>query len=103
MFLVRSTLLFSVLVTCCASVAEPAYESHRKAMNTTIREVKLQHQDQWLQHSEVVSVGIGLNADQNPTIIIGVKRLTPALQQEFPTEVDGYPVELRAVGFPKAQ
>ena len=103
MFLVHLTLLSSVLVFCCTNVAESAYESDRQAIMTAIREVKLQYQDQWLKHSEVVSVGIGLNADQKPIMIIGVKRLTPALKQEFPTEVKGYPIELRAVGSLKAQ
>ena len=103
MFSVRSTLLFNVIIFCYASVAEPAHESHCQAMTTTIHEVKLQHQDQWLKHAEVVSVGIGLNADQKPIIIIGVRRLTPALKQSFPAEVDGYPIELHVIGLPKAQ
>lgn len=103
MFLARLILLSSLLVFCGVNVAQQVDESDYKAMMAAIREVKLQHQEQWLKNPEVVSVGIGLNAGQKPAIIIGVKRLTPALKQEFPTEVEGYPVELQAVGSLKAQ
>jgi len=104
MFLVRLTLLSSALVFCCTNVvAESAYKSDHQATMTTIREVKRQYQDEWLRRPEVVSVGIGLNADQKPIVIIGVKRINSALKQEFPTEVKGYPIELQVVGSPKAQ
>ena len=103
MSLTHLTLLFSVLAFGYANDARAACNNNHKTMTVTIREVKSRYQDQWLKHPEVVSVGIGLNADQQPAVIIGVKRLTPALKAAFPAEIEGYPVELQAMGSPRVE
>lgn len=67
-------------------------------MTVSIREVKQQHQTQWLAKPGVVSVGIGMDAQKKPVIVIGVKQLSAELSEAFPRSIEGYPILLKEAG-----
>lgn len=71
-------------------------------MALTIQEVKKKHEASILKIEGVVSVGIGFKEDRTQAIIIGLKQETQDLIQQIPTNLDGYPVEIRIVGSVKA-
>ncbi len=68
-----------------------------------IRTIKKRFEREWLSMAGVVGVGIGMTTRQMPGIIISVQRDSPAIRAAFPAEVEGIPVEVRAVGEIKAQ
>ena len=72
-------------------------------MQTSIQEVKAQREAELMAMPGVVSVGIGMDADGNKVIIVGVDRDQPEVRAQVPETVDGYPVRVEFVGTPKAQ
>jgi hypothetical protein len=67
-------------------------------MVLTIQEVKKKQEASILKIEGVVSVGIGLKKDRTQAIIIGLKQERQDLIQRIPTNLEGYPVEIRIVG-----
>ena len=67
-------------------------------MSPPIQEVKAKHERRFLAMPEVVSVGIGLDPEGNPAIIIGLARHHPKTLEQLPKLVDGYPVKVEVIG-----
>jgi hypothetical protein len=72
-------------------------------MSPSIQDVKKQHEARFLEMPGVVSVGIGLDPDGNPAIIIGVDKSNPEAESKIPSIIEGYPVVIQRVGSIKAQ
>lgn len=72
-------------------------------MPVTIQDVKAKHEKQLLSRSGVISIGIGLDAAGNPVIVIGVESDDTATKSTLPQELDGFPVQTRVIGTPRAQ
>ena len=72
-------------------------------MESSIQEVKKQHEQRLLGLPGVVSVGIGLDQNSQPAIIIGLDGSNPEIEAQLPTTLEGYPVILKNVGPIKAQ
>lgn len=68
-----------------------------------IRAVKVRHERALLQLPGVVSVGIGLSEEGRQAIIVGLDGPRPETRAQLPAELDGYPLELREIGTPRAQ
>ncbi len=68
-----------------------------------IREVKARHEPDLLATPGVVSVGIGLAADGEQAIIVGISEDTPAVRESLPTALEGYPVVVQHTGTIEAQ
>ncbi len=71
-------------------------------MADSIKEVKARHLDELMAIEGVVSVGIGKNADQQPSIICGLDGERPEAAQKIPRQLEGYPVTIKVVGPLKA-
>lgn len=72
-------------------------------MQTSIQDVKSQHESELMAVPGVVSVGIGMDDDGNHVIVVGVDRERPEIQTQVPKAVEGYPVRIEIVGKMKAQ
>ena len=79
-----------------------AMSADRK-MQKSIKDVKAQHEERLLQIPGVVSVGIGLDENGKPAIIVGLERPDPETESQLPSQLEGYPVVVRIVGRIKAQ
>ena len=71
-------------------------------MSFTIQEVKKKHEACFLSMPGVISVGIGLNKDKIPAIIIGLRHAKPDIISGIPAVLEGYPVEVQIIGSIKA-
>jgi hypothetical protein len=67
-------------------------------MPSSINDVKARHEAALLRLPDVVSVGIGLDENSNPAIIVGLKRPNPETESQLPTQLQGYTVLVRIVG-----
>jgi hypothetical protein len=67
-------------------------------MSITIEATMAKHVDDLMAQPTVVSVGIGLDDDGNPAIVVGVTRATEGEEVDLPTSLDGHPVVVRVVG-----
>ncbi|MGD8522080.1 MAG: hypothetical protein PVF56_13120 [Desulfobacterales bacterium] len=72
-------------------------------MHPSIREVKKIHEPRLLALPGVVSVGIGLDKNNQSAIIIGMNSPNPETETKLPAELDGYSVVVRITGPIKAQ
>ena len=72
-------------------------------MSSSIKDVKKRHQARLLELPSVVSVGIGINKDGQPVIVIGLDAPNEESERQLPSMLEGYPVEIRIVGTLKAQ
>ncbi|KAA3617571.1 MAG: hypothetical protein D8M58_01570 [Calditrichaeota bacterium] len=61
------------------------------------KEIKSNHQDEWLAHSSIVSIGIGLVDENVVGIIIGVKGKITTVKTKIPDSIDGIPIILKTV------
>ena len=77
--------------------------SEDSKMPNSIKDVKTQHEERLLQIPGVVSVGIGLDENGKPAIIVGLERPDPETESQLPSQLEGYPVVVRIVGRVKAQ
>ncbi len=68
-----------------------------------IKQIKAEHEQRLLALPGVVSIGIGLDADGNQAIVVGVEKDDPQLARQIPDELDGYAVIVRQVGSIEAQ
>lgn len=71
-------------------------------MPPSIKYVKARHEAALLRLPDVVSVGIGLDENRNPAIIVGLKRPNPVTESKLPKQIQGYTVLVRIVGEVKA-
>jgi len=63
-----------------------------------IKQVKARHEQALLAIPGVVSIGIGLDADGEQAIIIGLEKNKKEPGQQLPSELEGYTVIVREVG-----
>jgi hypothetical protein len=71
-------------------------------MPPSIKKVKKQHEVRLLQLPDVISIGIGKDENDNPAIIVGLRRPNPQTEEQIPANLEGYPVQLRIIGEIKA-
>ncbi len=72
-------------------------------LQTSIQDVKAQHEAELMAMPGVVSVGIGLDDQGNHVIVVGVDQDRPEIRAQVPQTVDGYRVRVEVVGKMKAQ
>ena len=72
-------------------------------MLQNIQEVKKKYEASLLKIKGVISVGIGLNKDKNPAIIVGIEKASQNFIDSIPSSLDGYPVEIQVIGKVKIQ
>lgn len=72
-------------------------------MQTNIQDVKNRHESQLMSMPGVVSVGIGLDEDKNPIIIIGIETDDAELRSRLPQQLEGYQVRVQHTGKVRAQ
>ncbi len=65
----------------------------------SIEQVRDQYERQFLDIEGVEGIGIGIDERSGATAIkVYVAQKTRALQEQLPTQVDGYPVQIEATG-----
>lgn len=64
----------------------------------TVRAIQERHQDALMAMKGVVGVCIGALADGAPCITVLVRKRTPELKREIPSELEGCPVVLEVTG-----
>ena len=83
----------------------------QKGKMAHLREVKERYQSQLLEKANVVGVGIGYRKQDDPqrdepSLIVNVTHKVPlsrlAPKDRVPSELDGVPVRVEAVGTPRA-
>ena len=72
-------------------------------MPETIQEAKAKHQERLMALPGVVSVGIGLDPDGAPAIVVGLINPEVETALELPKTIEGYPVLTQIVGPVRAQ
>jgi hypothetical protein len=76
-----------------------------------VRAVKRRHEAELMRKANVVGVGIGLDDEETeelqPVIIVNVTQMVPQHDlppaDRVPKQLEGVPVEVEAIGHPKAQ
>lgn len=71
-------------------------------MKDSIQAVKKRHETRLLQLPGVVAVGIGLDRNGQPAIIVGLDGPNHETEAVIPTRLEGYRVVVRVVGAIKA-
>jgi hypothetical protein len=69
-----------------------------ETMQTNIQDVKIRHQSRLMSMSGVISVGIGLDENKNPVIIIGIETDDAELISRLPQQLEGYQVRVQKTG-----
>lgn len=69
-----------------------------ETMQTNIQDVKNRHESRLLAVPGVVSVGIGLDDDKSPVIIIGIETDDAELRSRLPQQLEGYQVRVQKTG-----
>lgn len=73
--------------------------NQQNADKRTIEQVRGAHEQEWLNIEGVEGVGIGLDDKSDREVLtIYVSQKTKAVQEQIPTQVDGYPVRLEVTG-----
>ncbi len=72
-------------------------------MSPSIQDIKKQHAARFLEMPGVVSVGIGIDADGNQAIIVGMDGSHPETEAKIPATLEGFPLVVQSVGSIKAQ
>ena len=72
-------------------------------MQASIQDVKNRYESQFLSMPGVVSVGIGLDDNKNPIIIIGIEAGDAELKSRLPQQLEGYRVSIQHTGKIRAQ
>jgi hypothetical protein len=71
-------------------------------MQPSIQEIKKKHETSLLAMPGVVSVGIGLDKDGHPAIIVGLDGPRPETIDKLPSTLEGYIVSTQIIGTIKA-
>lgn len=87
-------LVAALAATACREGAE---------MESSIQNVKTQHEAELMAMPGVVSVGIGMDDDGNKVIVVGIDQDRTETRAQVPQTVEGYPVRVEVVGKMKAQ
>ena len=91
--------MFPVLLVLVLAAGGPAEDEPAMApQRPAIEEVKARHAEALLARPGVVSVGIGLDEDGRPAIIVGVEREETAAALALPPALEGHPVRVQVVG-----
>ena len=93
---------WAVLLACMLSLSGLqccGNETHMKS----IQETKRTHETRLLALPDVVSVGIGMDADGEEAIIVGLAAPNPETQALIPQKLGEYPVIVRISGSVRAQ
>ena len=93
----RIFITIALLLAFSCSYGEPP------VMTETIQNVKAKHQERLMALPGVVSVGIGLDADGKPAIVVGLASPQAEASLELPQALDGYAVISHVVGPVRAQ
>lgn len=72
-------------------------------MGKSIQDVKTRHEARLMAMSGVVSVGIGLDEDGNPAIVIGIESESRLNELSLPEELESFPIKVQVVGTIRAQ
>jgi hypothetical protein len=72
-------------------------------MGCTIEEAKARHASGLLELPGVVSVGLGLDAEGRPVIVVGLDGPRPETCARLPGSLEGHPVRSEVIGAPSAQ
>ena len=72
-------------------------------MSPSIQEVKKKHETRLLTLPGVVSVGIGIDKEGNPAIIVGLDESRPETEVQIPKFLEGYPIVVQIIGPIRAQ
>ena len=83
-------------------LANPA-RGGEQVISPSIQEVKAKHANRLLDEPGVVSVGLGLDAEGKPAIIVGIDSPHPETQAQLPRSLEGYPVITQIIGKVEAQ
>ncbi len=67
-------------------------------MESSIQQVKAQHEAELMAIPGVVSVGIGKNKKGESVIVVGVEKEKKETISAIPDALDNYPVEVRVLG-----
>ena len=78
-------------------------EGEEALVTPSIQEAKAKHTGRLLALPGVVSVGIGLDAEGRPAIVIGVEGREPEEEAELPRSLEGHPVVTQVVGALRAR
>lgn len=62
------------------------------------KQLKQQHQREWLAMKDVMGVGIGKTPDNQICIIISVRTNAAGIRNRIPTTLEGVPIEIQASG-----
>jgi len=65
---------------------------------SSIQEAKTKHAEQLLELPGVVSVGIGLDPEGRPAILVGLDGPCPETCAALPESLDGYPLCTQVMG-----
>ncbi len=84
-------------------LSAPIAYSEDSTVGQSIEEVKARHTDRLMALPGVVSVGIGLDSDNQPVIVVGFDEQSIAESAVIPAELEGYRVISRVIGPVSAQ
>lgn len=101
MWVFKRTALWRLLLMSLLTACQPNEKSDD--MTLSIQQVKQAYTAELLAMPHVASVGIGLNQEKQPSIIIGVEQLTVQLADDLPKTLEGYPVEVQLINTIEAQ
>jgi hypothetical protein len=94
---VRTIILVTVLIIPLLALGDDP------VMSPSIQETKKQHEQRFLDLPGVVSVGIGLDANGNQAIIVGLDAPNSDVEAKIPAQLEGFPVVVKTIGPLKAQ
>ncbi len=77
--------------------------SEESVLSPTIQEVKRSHEAELMALPGVVSVGIGLDENGKPAIIVGLDKERQETRVKMPRTLAGHPVIIQITGTIKAQ
>ncbi|MGI9556542.1 MAG: hypothetical protein ACR2N5_01230 [Solirubrobacterales bacterium] len=72
-------------------------------MAASIEEARARHAARLLELPGVVSVGIGLDAEGSPAIVVGLEDETPEARARLPRSLEGHPVVCCVAGALRAR
>jgi hypothetical protein len=92
----RTAMSLGILLAAMGSLC-PAVPVEAQSLSQ-LKQIQARYQDDVLRIPGVVGMGIGRAATQRLVFRVLVRELTPELDEAIPTELDGVPVQIEAVG-----
>ena len=90
--------LIIMMIGCQSGEKEGEMGKRQMKVTTDINAVKEAHTDSLMKIPGVVGVYVGELDDGTPCIGVMVKKLTPAIEEQIPRQLDGYPVRVEETG-----